>query len=283
MQMSRLIRQIVVVLAVLVAPVAQASRAYTSGTVPDPKKNGQEYYVANPDGILSGDDVAFLNNCAQRLEQQTRVEMCVVAVNSIGDADCFTFTYELFQRWGIGKKGQNTGVLIVFVLMSHDVRIMTGTGIEGVLPDARCSQIINNVMIPSFREGKYGEGICLGALRIYELCTGGDAPEELLNMKSVTNRGKYAKASSVEKEGGEAEWYDGDVAAWVIFVILLAVLCGFIYFVWKIGGPRGGRGGGSGYTGGWYAGGGGYSGGGGGFGGSWGGGSTCGGGAGGHW
>ena len=275
--MARWIRKIVLFIAVVIASLAEA-KDYTPTTVPNPKTDGQEFYVANPDGILTSDDVSFLNSCAQRLEAQTQVEMCVVALESIGNADCFMFCYELFQRWGIGKKGKNTGVLICFVLNSHDIRIMTGTGLEGVLPDAKCSRIINEIMTPAFREGKYGEGLCVGALKIYEICTGGNAPEELLNMKSVTNREQY------EQEDLEAD------ESWAGFIVLLVLLAFVVLVIWRSwGSSGGGKNTGGGYRGyggyGSYGGnGGGYSGGFGGFGGGgFGGGSTFGGGAGGKW
>jgi len=207
----------------LVCSLAIQAAYYTPATVPNPKKQSQENYVSNPDNILSVDDVDFLNRCAASLEQQTQAEMCVVAIGNIDSMDCFDFAYELYQRWGLGKRGKNTGVLILFVLDSHDIRIMTGTGIEGILTDARCSQIIRDDMIPAFREGNYGEGLCLGALRIYEICTDGTAPEELLNMTSVTNRGKYAP------EGG------GESDGWLTFLFTIGVIgvyAGFFALIW---------------------------------------------------
>ena len=268
-------RRLTLYISLLWTLVVQAA-VYTPTEVPSPKAQGKDYYVANPDDIIADEDVDFLNRCAAMLEQQTQVELCVVALESIGDVDCFDFSYELYQRWGLGKKGKNTGVLIVFVLSSHDIRIMTGTGIEGVLTDAQCAQVIREYMAPLFREGDYGGGLCRGALRIYEICTDGEAPEELQNASSVTNRGQY----------GEDENNDN---AWVYGIILLIILIAIIYLIWH----SKGNGGGSNYSGGrstYYGGGfsgGGFSGGGfsgGGFsGGSWGGGSTSGGGAGGKW
>ena len=252
----------------LLLGVMTMSAAYTPQSVPNPKQQGQEQYVANPDTLLNDSDVVFLNRCALRLEEATHAELCVVALRSIGDEDAFDFSYELFQTWGIGRQGQNTGILILFVLDSHDIRIMTGTGIEGVLTDARCAQIIRDDMTPAFRENDYGGGLCRGVLRIYETCTDGVAPEELLNMKSVTNRGGFASESNDEN-------------SWAGFIILLIFLVVIIYAIWKSAGSSSG---GTGYRGGGYSGGygGGYSG--GGFGGgSWGGGSTSGGGAGGKW
>ena len=193
---------------------------YTPASVPNPKDLGQSNYVANPDAIVADSDVVWLNNCASLLEEKTRVELCVVALQSIGETEAFDFSYELFQRWGLGKKGQNTGVLMLFVMESHDIRLMTGTGIEGVLPDARCSQIIHDDMIPAFRAGDYGGGLCLGALRIYEICTDGEAPEELLNVRSVTNRGQYA----------EDDLSDGEILLLVGLVCGCLLLVAFIFY-----------------------------------------------------
>ena len=199
---------------------------YTPSTVPDPKKDGQEFYVANPDAIIADSDVVFLNTCAQRLEKATDVELCVVALGSIGDADCFDFCYELFQRWGIGGKGKNTGVLMFFALDSHDFRILTGTGIEDVLTDAKCAEIYRS-LIPIFRAGDYGGGLCIGAMKIYEVCTDGEAPEELQNMKSVTNRGKYANMSSDDEDDEDDDGEGWDIESWIItFVVAFCLFLG---------------------------------------------------------
>lgn len=248
---------------------------YTPATVPNPQTQCRDCYVSNPDAILAEQEVAYINRCAGMLKEQTQAELCVVALGSIGSAECFDFAYELYQRWGIGKRGKNTGVLVLFVLDSHDIRVMTGTGMEAILTDAQCSKIINEDMIPSFRAGRYGEGLCLGSLSIYEMCTHGDAPEELQQMRSVTNRGQFEQTEEAE-------------GSWKAYILLFIFLAAIIWFIWDSG--RGSSGGGK-NTGGGYrryygSGYGGYGGGfsGGGFGGgSFGGGSTMGGGAGGKW
>ena len=180
-----------------------SSAVYTPQTVPNPRHPSpvtrNPSFVANPDTILPDSVVDWMNLCAKRLNDSTMVELAVVAIRSIGDADPFNFSYELFQRWGIGGKGRNTGVLILFVLDSHDLQIRTGTGIEGVLTDARCSQIMHDDMFPAFREGDYAGGLCIGMLDIYETCTQGDAPEELLTIRSVTSRGKYANSKEEDE------------------------------------------------------------------------------------
>ena len=178
----------------LLALVVQAG-VYTPTSLPNPKAQDVLNYVCNPDEIVETNDVLFLNRLARQLEDSTMVELCVVAVESIGETDAFDFCYELFQRWGIGKKGKNTGVLLFLAVESRDIRIMTGGGIEGVLTDAICNEIINTTMLIPLREGDYSAGLALGALRIYELCTQGSAPDELRNMTSATNRYHYADES----------------------------------------------------------------------------------------
>ena len=211
-------RRFLLIIALFSALVAPAA-TYTPQSVPNPKSIGQEQYVANPDAILADSTVRWLNHCAAMLYDSTHVELCVVALNSIGNMEAFDFAYELFQRWGIGRAGQNTGVLMLFVLDSHDLRIMTGTGIEGVLTDAQCSKIMHEDMFPAFKKEEYDRGLCLGVLRIYEICTNGDAPEELLTIRSATNRGRFGSQEDDED--------------WIGVGVVVGLFLLMIYLIWS--------------------------------------------------
>ena len=202
--------------------MAQAM-VYTPTSLPNPKVQDQYNYVCNPDGIVDNSDVLFLNHLAQQLEDSTLVELCVVAVESIGEADAFDFCYELFQRWGIGKEGKNTGVLLFLAIESRDIRIMTGGGIEGILTDAICHTIIQETMMSPLRNADYSGAIALGALRIYEVCTDEAAPEELCQMTSATNRYHYADESE-ENELFELLLAGGLVLALLVFVFTIVAM-----------------------------------------------------------
>ena len=204
------------IISLLLAFVAQAVE-YTPVTLPNPKAQDRSNYVANPDFIIASEEVLFLNRLARQLEDSTQVELCVVAVNSIGEMDAFDFCYELFQRWGIGKEGKNTGVLLFLAVESRDIRILTGGGIEGILTDALCNEIIQQTMMTPLRNADYSDAMALGALRIYELCTDGDAPQELRQMTSATNR--YHYATNTETEHSILEW----IIAIGVFVVILVV------------------------------------------------------------
>ena len=204
----------------LLAVLVQAM-VYTPTSLPNPKVQDRGNYVCNPDEIVASSDVVLLNRLARQLEDSTLVELCVVAVNSIGEMEAFDFCYEVFQRWGIGKEGKNTGVLLFLAVESRDVRIMTGGGIEGVMTDAVCHSIIHETMMQPLRNADYSDAMVLGALRIYEVCTDGAAPEELRQMTSATNRYHYADESE-ENVWMELFYFVG--VPCIIFALIIVLL-----------------------------------------------------------
>ena len=204
----------------LLAVLVQAM-VYTPTSLPNPKVQDRGNYVCNPDEIVASSDVVLLNRLARQLEDSTQVELCVVAVNSIGEMEAFDFCYEVFQRWGIGKEGKNTGVLLFLAVESRDVRIMTGGGIEGVMPDAVCHSIIQETLMQPLRNADYSDAMALGALRIYEVCTDGAAPEELRQMTSATNRYHYADESE-ENVWMELFYFVG--VPCIIFALIIVLL-----------------------------------------------------------
>lgn len=153
---------------------------YSVGSVPNPRNTDATAFVANPDGVLEPYVVEALQLIADTLYRVSGVELVTVVVNSIGDQDAFDFAYDLFNLWGIGDAVRNTGVLMFMAMESHDIRIVTGGGMEGLLPDAKCSDIVYGTMIPRFKRGEYGQGLIHGALDIYDALVSDEARAELM-------------------------------------------------------------------------------------------------------
>lgn len=139
---------------------------YTVETIPNPITTDAHAFVSNPDGILKPQYVSEMNMLIDSLRSQTHAEIALVAVNSIGDADYDMFANELFNKWGIGSKNQDNGVLILFIQDIHRVKIEVGTGLEGILTDATCKDIIEENMIPEFKHGNYDAGLISGLQQI---------------------------------------------------------------------------------------------------------------------
>jgi len=139
---------------------------YTVKTVPNPKTADAHAYVSNPDGILKTETVQQMNVYLDSLAAQTGAEVSIVAVSSIGANEIKPFATDLFAEWAIGKKKQDNGLLVLFVLDQKKVTFETGYGLEGVLPDAICKRIQYQSMIPEFKNGNFDAGLLAGVQRI---------------------------------------------------------------------------------------------------------------------
>ena len=122
------------------------AEVYVPNTVPSPKTQGQNYYVANPDNVLSSETVGELNELCTRLNANTGVELAIVAIDAF-DEDSYSsygFAVNLFNYWGIGSADRNTGVLLFLARQVRDIQIITGKGIEGMLTDSKCGELLDD-------------------------------------------------------------------------------------------------------------------------------------------
>lgn len=99
-----------------------------------------------------------INNFISDYEQKTSIEIGVITVNNLDGNDIFDYSQEQFERLGVGKKGADNGILIVFSMEDRKSRIHTGRGIEEFLTDAQCRRLLDNVVKPYFKKGEYFDG-----------------------------------------------------------------------------------------------------------------------------
>ncbi|MEO8759994.1 MAG: TPM domain-containing protein, partial [Bacteroidia bacterium] len=87
----------------------------------------------------------------------------IVIVNDLGNYDISTYSFKLGRKWGIGQEKTRNGIVIVVKPKTSTSRgqafIATGKGLEGAIPDATGLQIVDNEMIPYFKEGNYYQGL----------------------------------------------------------------------------------------------------------------------------
>ena len=156
------------------------ARVWTANAVPNPRETDAEAYVADPDNILTEDDITKLELISAELYKNTGVELVTVVLDDIGDETAFYFSYDLFNLWGIGDKDKNTGVMLFLAVKSREVEIRTGGGMEGLLTDYDCGEILDQYVIHFFREGNWGDGLVSGATAIYQELMTDEARAELL-------------------------------------------------------------------------------------------------------
>jgi uncharacterized protein len=216
--------------------------------------------------VLSPDALQRLNQQALSYEPGTTRQIAVAIFPSLEGEDRFDFSMQVADKWKIGGKKNDDGVLITVFIKEHQDQILVGYGLESQLTDVTTQRIRTELMEPRFKEGDF-EGGLRAALAAIDTATGGHAHAE----------GKLPARAP----GGDGGGIPIGVIVFIIFVIVIIIS--------RRGGGRGGGsggwfwpgfflgGGGSGWSGGsggWSSGGGGgWSGGGGSFGGGGSGGS----------
>jgi len=94
----------------------------------------------------------------RKLSSMKDVEVAVVTLPTLEGKGVETVARELFDEWGIGKKGTDSGVLLLVGMQEREIRLEIGYGLEGVLPDGVCGRIIRNDLVPHFAKGKFEAG-----------------------------------------------------------------------------------------------------------------------------
>jgi uncharacterized protein len=228
--------------------------------------------------VIDATSAASMDQMIRSLQSATGDAVIVATVKSFAPFGTIEeYAVKLYERAGIGAKGKDNGVLILVAVDEHRARIEVGYGLEGVLTDGTCGEIIRTEMLPAFRKGDYGEGL-LGATTDIISRIAKERNVTLTNLPEPPQRGPVPIAVG------------GSIVKLIVFILILIFVIsrgggggGLLGFLLgqaiSNAGRRGGRWNGGGFGGGGF-GGGGF--GGGGFGG-FGGGRSGGGGASGGW
>jgi uncharacterized protein len=209
--------------------------------------------------VVSAGTAAQLDKTLEDFERQSSDQIVVAVFPKMqSDSSIEDYTVRVARSWQAGQKNKNNGAVLFVFVQDHKLFLQVGYGLEGVLPDALCKQIIDDQITPRFKAGDYDGGLTAGVQAILAATkgeykgTGTTVAEQIRHLKEI-------------------------VPVVFIVIILLFIFLVFLrggnlgrgYSCWTIGsgGSSGGWGGGGFSGGGGYSGGGGFSGGGGSFGG----------------
>ena len=137
--------------------------------IPNVQLQDSTQFVSDVAHIIESEAQQRINETILSMRQTHGVEGVVITLPSIGqDRSIEDLAREILRGWGVGSKIDNSGFVMLISLDSRQIRIETGYGLEGVLPDALCSQIIAHRMAPHFKRGDYSTGILSGVQAIQE-------------------------------------------------------------------------------------------------------------------
>ena len=113
--------------------------------------------------VVSPTTASRLNQTLEDFEKQTSSQILVVVYPKMqSDSSIDDYTVRVFRAWKVGQKVKNNGAVLFVFVQDRKLFIQVGYGLEGVLPDARCKQIIENVITPRFKQGDYDGGLSAG-------------------------------------------------------------------------------------------------------------------------
>tara|TARA_R110001592_G_scaffold87572_3_gene258536 strand:+ start:5208 stop:5897 length:690 start_codon:yes stop_codon:yes gene_type:complete len=153
----------------LVLLLASLALMAETNSVAFPKLTGR---VVDQVGLLDKNVALKLETKLQAHETATKNQVVVVVLKDLQKISIEEYAYQLGRAWGIGQKGENNGVIMLVVPSLRKVRIEVGYGLEGTLTDALSNNIIQTVILPSFRTGNFEKGIGEGAVAIIQVLGG---------------------------------------------------------------------------------------------------------------
>lgn len=127
--------------------------------------------VVDAADIISDADEAALTARLEALETQSQRQFVIATIPDLQGYDIADYGYQLGRAWGIGDAERNDGIVLLVAPNDRKTRIEVGYGLEGIMTDALSSIIINQQMLPQFREGNYPGGINAAADSIIQQLT----------------------------------------------------------------------------------------------------------------
>ena len=256
--MARLLQKILVLLACVTC--AASLRAEQVKDLPAPRN-----YVSDFANVISPQTAAGLDRVCSQVDRQAHAQIAVITIKTLEDVPIEDFATQLEEKWGVGPKKQDRGILIIFSIQDRKRRIEVGYGLEGVITDAQAGEI-GRAMDPALEQGNYDSAVTLAVTQIASRIAA-DAGVTL----QAQRRGPPARPQAKPLTLGQLLLF-GLIFLVVLFVVARTGGSGLVGFLigMFLGGGGGGRGGGGDDdSGGGFGGFGGGSSGGGGASGSW--------------
>lgn len=163
-----------------------APEVYTPADVPNVQVQDRSRFVSDPAHLMGDAARAKADAALGALRDSTSVEVAVVILPSIGEQDIFDFSHKLARKWGIGKGDKDNGLLVLYDMGGRQVRLHTGQGMEGVLPDVACTRIIRETVIPPLKTNDLDNSVLDLTERLTEVFTDPDAAAELRSAQEDT-------------------------------------------------------------------------------------------------
>lgn len=157
--------------------------------IPDPMSPPR--MVNDFSGLLNTADLQKLENKLETFYNETSTQIYIVIIDDLKGYDISDFAFRLGEKWGVGTKGKDNGIVILLNpssdRMQGDAFVATGYGLEGAVPDAVANRLVDLEMVPFFKEQKYYEGLDAATNTIIKLTRGEFTADKYLASKESSS------------------------------------------------------------------------------------------------
>ena len=137
---------------------------------------------------LANEDIDRIAQLINAERQKKSFQIGVLMIPTLGSDDSLEeYSLKVARQWGVGDKKKSNGVLLLIAKNDRKMRIEVGNGMEGLLTDARASQIIRNTIAPKFRSGDYAGGVEAGVKRIVDAAEGRNLSDNDMDGESIVS------------------------------------------------------------------------------------------------
>ncbi|MCC6932129.1 MAG: TPM domain-containing protein [Deltaproteobacteria bacterium] len=184
--------------------------------------------VTDNTGTLSGSEKSQLESVISKLEQSKGSQIAVLIVPTTQPEAIEQYSMRLAESWKLGRRGVDDGVILLVAKGDRKLRIEVGYGLEGALNDATCKRIIDELITPHFKQGKFFDGINSGVESIIKVINNEPLPEPVFDKAgSITATQSLAPATYAKANIDSSE----DLSESLLVIVVCIILAVFIYFL----------------------------------------------------
>jgi uncharacterized protein len=162
--MRRFLPAMIITLLVIPAVIASGQ---AGADLPMPR-----HYVEDYANVVNASHERSLNGILQELEQKTGAQYIILTVDTTRGLPIEQFSIELAEKWKLGQKGKDNGMLFTLAAKDRKYRFEVGYGLEGFITDQLCGRVGRDVLVPYLKQGNYSEGIYQANLKIVQKIAG---------------------------------------------------------------------------------------------------------------
>jgi uncharacterized protein len=149
-----------------------------------PEKSSPPKLVNDFADMLNSNEESLLEQKLDDYNDSTSTQISIVTITDLSSYDISSYSFELAEKWGIGQKGKNNGLLILVAKNQRKTFIATGYGLEVKLTDAICKRILTKIINPQFKQKNFYAGLDEGTTAVMQVLVGQFKADETIHKKS---------------------------------------------------------------------------------------------------